>query len=81
MIGLTLVFFAIRYLNPLYQTVTLLLIGYVILYLPLAQSSIRTSMEQIPPSLEEVGRSLGKRPITNFLKLPCRYSHQVSAQV
>lgn len=68
-IGLTLVFFAIRYLNPLYQTVTLLLIGYVILYLPLAQSSIRTSMEQIPPSLEEVGRSLGKRPITNFFKI------------
>lgn len=68
-IGLTLVFFAVRYAFPLYQTVPLLLIAYAMLYLPLAQSSIRGAMEQIPKQLEEVAGSLGKKPIVVFFKV------------
>lgn len=68
-IGLSLVFFAVRYFYPLYQTIPLLLIGYAMLYLPLAQSSIRAAMEQVPKQLEEVAGSLGMRPFPAFFKV------------
>src|SRR5690625_3540581 len=75
-IGLTLVFFAIRYLNPLYQTTALLLLAYAMLYLPLAQSSIRGVLILIPRQMEEMAQSLGKRPPVIFLKviLPLMWS-------
>ncbi|WJV18250.1 iron ABC transporter permease [Rossellomorea marisflavi] len=65
-IGLTLVFFAIRYMSGIYQTSALLIIAYVILFVPLAQSSIRASYEQAPERVEEVARSLGRRPMSVF---------------
>ncbi|WP_074011139.1 ABC transporter permease [Numidum massiliense] len=65
-VGLTLVFFAVNYVNPLYQTTPLLLIGYAMLFLPLAQSSIRGAAEQAPERLEEMARTLGKRPLGAF---------------
>lgn len=68
-IGLTLVFFGIHYARPLYQTIALLLIGYAMLFLPLAQSSIRGAMEQVPKQLEEIAGSLGKKPLTVFFKV------------
>ncbi|MBO1519496.1 ABC transporter permease [Oceanisphaera pacifica] len=68
-IGLTLVFFAIRYAYPFYQTTLLLLIGYAMLYLPLAQSSIRAALVQVSQQLEEVARSLGKGPLTVFMRI------------
>lgn len=68
-IGLTFVYFAIHFANPLYQTIPLLLIGYAMLYLPLAQSSIRGAMVQAPERLEEVARTLGKKPLTVFFKV------------
>ncbi len=46
--------------TPLYQTIFVLIFGYMILFLPLAVGSIRTSLLQINPTVEEVSRSLGK---------------------
>src|SRR5699024_10217605 len=66
---LVLVFFAINYVHPLYQTIPLLLIGYAMLYLPLAQSAVRAAMEQVPKQMEEVGSSLGKSGSTVFFKV------------
>jgi iron(III) transport system permease protein len=68
-IGLTLVFFAVRFANPFYQTAPLLLLAYAMLYLPLAQSSVRGAMEQVPKQLEEAAGSLGKRPLAIFFKV------------
>ncbi len=68
-IGLTFVFFSVRYVNPLYQTVVLLLLGYAMLYLPLAQSSIRGVLVLIPRQMEEMARSLGKTPPVIFFKV------------
>lgn len=68
-VGLTLVFFAVRYAFPFYQTIPLLIIAYAMLYLPLAQSSIRAAMEQAPEQLEEIARTLGKTPIFVFFKV------------
>jgi iron(III) transport system permease protein len=68
-IALALVYFSVHYAFPIYQTVFLLLIAYSILYLPLAQSPIRATMIQAPRRLEEMGRTLGNKPFTAFLKI------------
>lgn len=71
-VALALVFFSARYLTPLYQTLALLVASYVILFMPHAISSLRTSMQQINPRLEEAGRNLGKssREVTRDIILP-----------
>lgn len=57
-IALALVFFAAPY--PLYQTLSLVVLAYVIRFLPEAIGSVRSSLGQVDPSLEEVARSLGR---------------------
>lgn len=61
-IGLSLVFFAINVAYPLYQTVWLLALAYAALFLPLAVGAVSAATAQAPPALEEVARSLGRRP-------------------
>jgi iron(III) transport system permease protein len=61
-VALAYVFIGINYARPLYQTLPMLLIGYVVLFLPQAVTSERSALLQVSPSLEEAGRSLGKRP-------------------
>jgi iron(III) transport system permease protein len=68
-IALSLVFFGSAYARPLYQTWGMLLVAYVILFIPQAVGAARTSLLQIPTCLEEAGRSLGKRPSTVFRKV------------
>lgn len=58
-IALALVTVAIRVVPDLYQTLALLLVGYLILFLPRAVVSVRGTFELVPPVLEEVARSLG----------------------
>ena len=65
-VALALTFFAIRYVTPLYQTTALLFAAYAVLFLPLAQSALRASVELAPPGLEEVARSLGRGPLMAF---------------
>ena len=45
--------------TPLYQSATLLIFAYAILFLPLALVSVRAALAQAQVSLEETGRSLG----------------------
>ena len=61
-IGLSLVFFGINVAYPLYQTVWLLALAYAALFLPLAVGAVGAAAAQAPPALEEVARSLGRRP-------------------
>jgi len=65
-VALALVYLSIRVAPALYQGVAVLLAAYAILYLPLAQSSLRASVELVSPQLEPIARSLGRRPITVF---------------
>jgi iron(III) transport system permease protein len=58
-VALALVTVSIRSLPALYQTVPLLLLGYVILFLPRAVVSVRATLELAPPELDDVARSLG----------------------
>lgn len=61
-VALALVAVSIRAVRPLYQTMPLLLLAYATLFLPRAVVSVRASLEQAPPVLEEVSRSLGDGP-------------------
>jgi iron(III) transport system permease protein len=74
-IALALIFFSIRYVPDLYQSPLLVVLAYVMLYLPLAQSSIRASAELVPPELENVARSLGRSPLAAFAEVTLTQSH------
>jgi iron(III) transport system permease protein len=63
-VALALVTVTINVARPAYQTTGLLLVAYAILFFPLALVSIRTALAQVPPILDDVGRSLGAAPLT-----------------
>ncbi len=65
-VALALVFFGVQYARPLYQTLPLLILAYLILFLPQAVGAVRASLLQVHPNLEEAGRSLGRRPFQVF---------------
>jgi len=58
-VALALVTVTIHLLPALYQTLPVLVVGYVILFLPRAVVSLRSTLELAPPVLEDVARSLG----------------------
>lgn len=62
-VGLAVVFFAVRYLGPLYQSLTVLVVVYASIFLAQATGSAKASMLQVNPSVEEASRSLGKGPM------------------
>jgi iron(III) transport system permease protein len=68
-IALALVFFAANYLNPFYQTLTLLVFAYGIRFLPEALGSTRTAMLQVNPHTEEASRGLGAGPVRTFFRV------------
>jgi iron(III) transport system permease protein len=59
-VALSLVFLGANILPGIYQTVWLVLIAYVALFLPNGLAGLRNPVSQIPIGLDEVGRSLGK---------------------
>lgn len=59
-VALALVFFGANYVPMLYQTLTLLVVAYLVRFLPQALGSARSSLLQVSPSLEEAARSLGR---------------------
>lgn len=68
-VALALVFLSIRYVPAVYQTVFVLFVAYAMLFLPLAQSALRASIELVPPRLEEVSRGLGRSAFGAFVSV------------
>lgn len=68
-IALALVFLSIRYLHPIYQTPLLLVVAYLIVFLPLAVVGVRASIVRVSSALPEAARSLGARPLRAFLRV------------
>lgn len=68
-VALALVFFATRAVIGLYQTLALLVVALVILFLPQAVGAVRTAVLQVDPRLEEAARSLGRSPTRAFLSV------------
>lgn len=58
-VALSLVFFGLRAAPGLYQRWPLLVLAYVVLFLPVAVGAVRASIASSSPALEEVSRSLG----------------------
>jgi iron(III) transport system permease protein len=65
-IALALVFFGANYTPFLYQSVGLLLVAYLVLFLPAAVGAARASLLQVGPNLEQAARSLGRTPVGVF---------------
>lgn len=61
-VALALVFAGINF-GPLYQSMAMLVIAYVLLFLPLAIGTTRVSLLQIRPSVEDAARGLGRSPL------------------
>jgi iron(III) transport system permease protein len=61
-VALSLVFFAANALPALYQTLPILILGYVVRFLPLSIGATRGSLLQVNPRMEEAARSLACRP-------------------
>jgi iron(III) transport system permease protein len=61
-IGLAFVFVAARYLPWAYQTLPLLLVAYLVRFAPEAVGATRAALLQVSPRIEEVARTLGRRP-------------------
>jgi iron(III) transport system permease protein len=59
-VALSLVFFGANYLPQLYQTLPMLVFAYLVLFLPQSVGTVRSSLLQVNPQLEESARSLGR---------------------
>ncbi|MQG88935.1 MAG: iron ABC transporter permease [SAR202 cluster bacterium] len=59
-VALSLVFFGINVARPLYQSIWLLIFAYGVLFLPTSVGSIRSSLLQVNPRIEEAAQGLGR---------------------
>ena len=77
--ALALVTVAIRFAPPLYQTATLVLAAYVLMFMPRAMVNLRSGLAQVPPTLEEASRSLGVSPTRTLLRVTLRLTAPAAA--
>lgn len=68
-IALALIYFTTHFAHSLYQTSSLLVAAYAILFFPLALISVKASVAQAPRRLEEIARSLGERRLGAMLRV------------
>lgn len=68
-VGLALVFIGIRLFPGLYQELPMLIVGYAVLFLPLAIGAVRSAVASAPPQLEEVSRSLGQTKLATLARV------------
>ncbi|WP_084638212.1 ABC transporter permease [Gordonia shandongensis] len=67
--ALSLVYISVHWLYPLYQTPTLLVAGYVVMFLPLAVGAQQVGVAQASVQLDEMSRALGRGPVTTFSRI------------
>ncbi|MCW2879471.1 MAG: binding-protein-dependent transport system inner rane component [Sphaerisporangium sp.] len=68
-VALALITVSIRFVRPAYQTTGLLLIAYVIMFLPRAVVSVRAAVAQAQPVLDDVAHSLGAGTISRLRRV------------
>ncbi len=61
-VALSLVFFATRVVEPVYQTLALLVFAYVVRFLPQALAGAHGALVRVDPDLERAARGLGASP-------------------
>jgi iron(III) transport system permease protein len=65
-VGLALVTAAVQWARPVYQTVALVVLAYVILFVPRAVVTWRSGLAATPPELSEAAHSLGQGGLRTF---------------
>ncbi len=68
-VGLGLVFFAIRTAPFLYQTVALVVLAYVVRLLPQAISGARSGWERVDPRFEQAARGMGRSGLDTLVRV------------
>lgn len=68
-IGLALVFFTANFAAPLYQTLAVLVFGYLVRFLPEAVGALRAAYVQINPQVEDAARGLGSGRVGVLLRV------------
>ncbi|MBB5190894.1 iron(III) transport system permease protein [Silvimonas terrae] len=68
-VALALVTVGIGFMQMLYQSTLMLVVGYAILFLPLALVGVRAAFVQAQPRLEESARALGLSPLATWLRV------------
>jgi iron(III) transport system permease protein len=68
-VALSLVFFGAKYATPLYQSKAMLVFAYLVLFVPLAIGTLRSSLLQVNPRLEEAARSMGESTLGALQKI------------
>ncbi|MFG1785346.1 ABC transporter permease [Rhodococcus oryzae] len=77
--ALALITVTIRYANPLYQTVIVLITAYVLMFLPRALVSLRSGLAQVPVGLEEASAALGRSQASTFVRVTLRLTAPAAA--
>ncbi|QGX60301.1 ABC transporter permease [Alteromonas mediterranea] len=67
--GTALVYVGLKYLPALYQTLSLLVMAYVLRFIPLAVGSVRSTAENIDSGLVKAARVLGASPREAFVRI------------
>jgi iron(III) transport system permease protein len=65
-VALGLVSFGARQAPFVYQTMTMVVIAYLVMFLPLAIGPIKASVQQVNPAWEEASRTLGRGSVRTF---------------
>ncbi len=68
-VGLGLIFFAIRTAPLLYQTVAIIVIAYTVRFLPQAISGARSGWERVDPRFEQAARGMGRSPFAVLVRI------------
>jgi iron(III) transport system permease protein len=78
-VGLAFVTVSIRVVPGVYQSASLLIAAYVLLFLPRALVNLRAGLSQAPKELDEAAQSLGKAPLASFLRVTLRLTAPAAA--
>lgn len=68
-VALALVFVGARIGAPLYQSLSLLLVAYLVRFMPYSLASTRASLDSVSPRYEEAARSLGRTPASAMVSI------------
>ena len=68
-VALGFVFFASNYASWIYQSIPLVVLSYVVLFLPQASEPLQSSLLQVGPRIAEAGRALGSSRRRVFFRL------------
>jgi iron(III) transport system permease protein len=68
-VALALITVTITFVRPLYQTTIVLVLAYVILFIPRAMIATRAAIAAVPPELNEAARALGDRAARAFWRV------------